>query len=61
LNGALLKPAPLASVCYNNTVYNNYDPSQCQAVSASWTSIQDRYVTQLPNKQRLALIHISPA
>jgi hypothetical protein len=61
LNGALLKPAPLASVCCNNTVYNNYDASQCQAVSASWTSIEDRYVTQILNKQSLILISILPA
>jgi hypothetical protein len=61
LNSALLRPALLASICFNNTVYNNYDASQCEAVSASWTSIQDRYVARLLNKQSLALISILPA
>ena len=35
LNGALLKPAPMASVCYNNTAYNNLANSACEAISAN--------------------------
>jgi len=42
VDGTLLKPFPLASVWYNNTVYNNYDAPQCQAVSAGWATIQER-------------------
>jgi hypothetical protein len=61
LHGALFTPAPLGLVYYNITVYNNYDASQCQAVSASWTTIQDLYVTQLLNKQNLTPISILPA
>jgi hypothetical protein len=38
LNGALLKPAPLASVCYNNTAYNNFAGSECESLSSKWQS-----------------------
>jgi hypothetical protein len=42
VNGALLKPVPLASVCYNNTVYNDYSASQCASVSQAWGTTIDR-------------------
>ena len=44
LNGALLKPAPLASVCYNNTSYNNFDTAKCEAISSAWSTTIERYV-----------------
>jgi hypothetical protein len=42
VNGNLLKPAPIAAVCYNNTVYGNFDTSECQGVSKSWSGILER-------------------
>jgi hypothetical protein len=36
LNGTLLKPPPLASVCYKNTTYNNFGSSECESLSAKW-------------------------
>lgn len=36
LNGTLLKPPPLASVCYTNTTYNNFASSECESLSAKW-------------------------
>ncbi len=38
LGGTLLKPLPAASVCYNNTGFSNFSPSECQKVSANWTN-----------------------
>ncbi len=38
LNGVLLKPAPVASVCFNQTAFSNYDADKCKAVSASWST-----------------------
>lgn len=42
LNGALLKPAPMASVCYNNTAYNNFANSACEVISANWATNIER-------------------
>lgn len=39
LDGALLQPVPLASVCYNNTVYNDYSVEQCADLTAKWYAI----------------------
>jgi hypothetical protein len=36
LNGTLLKPAPLASICYKNTTYGNFDSSECEILSSKW-------------------------
>lgn len=36
LNGTLLKPAPVSSVCYNNTAYNNYDAAACANITQGW-------------------------
>jgi hypothetical protein len=41
-NDTLLRPAPLASVCYNNTAYNNFAASGCEALSADWESKIER-------------------
>lgn len=41
-NGALLKPIPVASVCYNSTAYNDFAVSACNAVSASWSTEFER-------------------
>ena len=40
LNGALLRPIPQSSVCYNSTAFNDFNPSQCAAVTANF----DMYV-----------------
>ncbi|KAG9230499.1 FAD binding domain-containing protein [Amylocarpus encephaloides] len=42
LQGALLKPAPLASVCYGDTEYGNASGSKCKSLSASWSSSLER-------------------
>ena len=39
MDGALLKPAPFASVCYRDTVYRDYDNATCAAASAAWSSL----------------------
>lgn len=36
LGGALNTITPLASVCYKNSPYNNYDAAKCATVSANW-------------------------
>jgi hypothetical protein len=36
LGGALLKPLPLAAVCYNGPQYN---PSRCELLRRTWTSM----------------------
>jgi len=38
LKGALLRPRPIASVCYRNTTYDNYEESKCKAVTDSWST-----------------------
>jgi hypothetical protein len=42
LNGALLKPAPMASLCYNNTTYKNYSNLSCEVLSANWATNIER-------------------
>ncbi len=44
LNGALLKPSPVASVCYNQTGYHNYDGTKCSEISANWSNTFVRLV-----------------
>jgi hypothetical protein len=39
LGGALLKPLPLAAVCYNGP---NYDLSKCAQVTRTWTSMSQQ-------------------
>ncbi|CAK7216872.1 hypothetical protein SCUCBS95973_002957 [Sporothrix curviconia] len=36
LNGTLLRPAPVSSVCFHGTPYGNYDAAACANISASW-------------------------
>ena len=36
LQGALLKPAPAASVCYQQSEYDNYAEAECAALSRRW-------------------------
>jgi len=36
LGGALLKPMPLASVCYTG---DNYDPKKCESLKQSWAGM----------------------
>ncbi|KAE8448784.1 hypothetical protein EG329_008786 [Mollisiaceae sp. DMI_Dod_QoI] len=38
MNGALLKPIPVASVCYNSTSYNNFEAGNCEAVTSNWST-----------------------
>jgi hypothetical protein len=42
MNGSLLKPSPISSVCYNNTVYNNFSASLCDTVSGNWLANTER-------------------
>lgn len=44
LKGALLKPAPLASVCYTNTTYNNFSLEKCQNLTQIWGTGIERFV-----------------
>lgn len=38
LNGTLLKPAPVSSVCYNTTTYGNYDAAACANITRGWAT-----------------------
>lgn len=38
LNGTLLKPAPVSSVCYNATTYANYDVASCANITQGWAT-----------------------
>lgn len=38
LNGTLLKPAPVSSVCYNTTAYGNYDAAACANITQGWAT-----------------------
>jgi hypothetical protein len=42
LNDTLLRPAPPASVCYNNTAYNNFAASGCEVPLRDWESKIER-------------------
>ena len=38
LNGTLLKPAPVSSVCYNTTTYANYNAASCTNITRGWAT-----------------------
>lgn len=38
VNGALLKPAPAASVCYNSSGYGNYNAAACANLTQGWAT-----------------------
>ena len=42
LGGTLLKPIPQSSVCWENTIYSDYSPSQCAAVTANFNMFVNR-------------------
>ncbi len=38
LNGTLLRPAPVASVCYNGTAYANFNATSCANIVRGWAT-----------------------
>lgn len=44
LGGALEPIVPLASPCYKDSVYNNYDATKCAAITAAWGVEKTQYV-----------------
>jgi hypothetical protein len=44
LGGALEPIIPLASPCYKDSVYNNYDATKCAAITAAWGVDKTQYV-----------------
>jgi hypothetical protein len=48
LGGALEPIVPLASVCYKNSQYKNYDAAKCSALTAAWGLDKTQYVCPYP-------------
>lgn len=45
LDGALTPITPVASPCYKNSEYDNYDALKCATVVANWTTSELQYVS----------------
>ena len=44
LDGALLPIIPIASPCYLNSTFDNYDEAECAAIMQEWTTSEFQYV-----------------